>query len=298
MTDSYADLAERYLDVTSQSGDEIMARCIVHDDHSASLQFNVRSGLWVCFSCGAKGNSKTLLRLVGGTMREPEVGVKDLYAALDALEMAQDTPRTAPVLPEATLKRYRFPTPYWASRGFSEATVGAFDLGYDPFEDAAIIPVRNAAGGLIGVIRRYLPQVPAPAKRGPKYLYPRGFPRKTSLFASWLVAKSATEHVVLTEGSLDAVAVFQAGVPALAIYGSSLTPEQVVLLRRLGITSVTLMFDGDEAGQNATYSALPLLRDFLISVVRYRDEDGPKPDPGGMDPATIKARVDQARRII
>ena len=289
----YEDVALKYLDVTLRSGDEWMAKCLVHEDSSASLQFNVKSGLWVCFSCGAKGNAKTLLRLVGGTYREPEIEVADIYAKLDAIDAAVNRPRTASVLPEHTLRRYRVPTAYWDSRGVSRAMQDVFDLGYDFLTDEAIIPVRNVRGGLLGVIRR---RMLAKGEFGPKYMYYKGFPRKTSLFASWLVAKSSTDHVVMNEGSMDSVAVWQAGHPALGQYGSSLSREQVVLLRRLGVTKVTLFYDNDAAGREATLSAIPLLRDFLVYVVRYRKGD-PK-DPGACSTDRVSELIKSAKLLL
>lgn len=290
MTD-YSDLVKRHLDVSLKSGDEFMCRCWFHEDRSASLQFNVKSGLWICFSCGERGNAKTFIKHFGGTFREPEVEVADIYAKLDMLDALQ-TPVKAAVLPEATLKRYTFPTDYWDGRGLSRDIQKVFDLGYDPMEDEAIIPVRNSNGGLMGVIRRRLAM-----DDGPKYLYYKGFPRKTSLFASWLVAKSDTDAVVITEGALDAVAVWQAGIPAVAQYGSALSREQVILLRRLGITKITLFYDNDKAGQEAVWTAIPMLRDFLIYVVSY-PETGRKQDPGGMTPDQIAKLVAGAKLIL
>lgn len=287
----YSDVAEKYLDVTLRSGTEWMARCPFHDDSSASLQFNVEKGLYYCFACHAKGNIKTFLRHFGAQYRDPEVDVADIYAKLDLIDSVSKSPTKPSTLPESTLKRYAFPTDYWDGRGLSRAVQTAFDLGYDPIENDAIIPVRNINGELIGVIRRRLEK-----DAMPKYMYYKGFPRKTSMFASWLVAKKGTDHAVITEGSLDAVSVWQAGHPALAQYGSSISREQVVLLRRLGITRVTLFYDNDRAGREANLAAIPLLRDFLVYVVQYSDDD--VKDPGGMDNKTIRARIDGAKLIL
>ena len=291
MKTDYADVADKYLEVTLRSGSEWMARCCFHEDSSASLQFNIDKGLYYCFACHAKGNIKTFLRHFGQTYREPEVDVADIYAKLDLIDSVSKSPVKAAVLPESTLKRYAFPTDYWASRGLSKAVQDAFDLGYDPIENEAIIPLRNVDGELMGVIRRRLEK-----DYGPKYMYYKGFPRKTSLFASWLVAKTQTDHVVVTEGSLDAVSVWQAGYPAVAQYGSSISSEQAILLRRLGINNVTLFYDDDDAGRDATLSAVRKLRDFMVKVVKYQEGDAK--DPGGMDPATIKARIDSAKLIL
>lgn len=287
----YIDLADKYLDVTLRSGDEYMAKCFVHDDSSASLQFNVKSGLWVCFACGAKGNAKSLVRHFGGTYRDPEVDIADIYAKLALIDQESKSPVSDSTVPESMLKRYAFPTEYWASRGFTAASISAFDLGYDPIEDEAIIPVRNIDGRLKGFIRRRLDN-----SYGPRYMYPKGFPRKLSLFGSWMVAKKQTDTVAITEGALDSIKVWQAGYPAVAQYGSSMSPEQVVLLRRLGITKTVLFFDDDKAGEKATETAVSLLRDFLVYRVSYQKRD--PSDPGAMDDETIKNRIDGAELIL
>ena len=291
MPDQYADVADRYLFVTLKSGKEWMAKCPFHDGESSTLQFNVEKGLYYCFSCHSKGNIKSFLKHFGGTHRDPEIDIADIYAKLDMIEGAANKPHRATVLPESTLKRYSFPTGYWDGRGLSREVQGAFDLGYDPIDNEAIIPVRNVDGGLLGVIRRRLD-----IQYGPKYLYYKGFPRRTSLFGSWLVSKKVTDHVVITEGSLDAVSLWQAGFPAVGQYGSSISREQVVLLRRLGITRVTLFYDNDRAGKEANAAALPLLRDFLVRVVIYRAGD--EKDPGGMTNEDIETHVDSAKLIL
>lgn len=288
---NYVDLADKYLDVTIRSGDEYMAKCFVHDDSSASLQFNVKNGLWICFACGAKGNAKSLIGHFGGTYRDPEVDIADIYAKLALIDKESKTHLSDSKVSESMLKRYTFPTEYWASRGFTTASISAFDLGYDPIENEAIIPIRNVDGVLNGFIRRRLEN-----DYGPRYMYPKGFPRKKSLFASWMVSRKQTDTVVITEGSLDAIKVWQAGYPAVAQYGSSLSLEQVVLLRRLGIAKVVLFFDNDKAGHKATETAMPLLRDFLTYQIRYRRSDFT--DPGAMDEETIKARIDAAELIL
>jgi DNA primase len=284
----YTELAEKHLDIALRSGDEFMAKCPHHPDNTASLQFNVRKGLWICFSCHRTGNAKSLF---GTGWREIDVDIKTVMAQLELLE-ATDKKATRPVaLAESTLKRYRFPTDYWRGRGFTDTTIKAFELGYDPIENDAIIPVRNQDHELLGVIRRRLA-----VDAMPKYLYYKGFPRKHSLFGSWLVAKKMTDHVVITEGSLDAIAVWQAGHPAVAVFGSSISREQVILLGRLGIQRITLFFDDDRSGREATLQALPMLRDFLVYGVSYADGDAK--DPGATSPKRVSELVESARLIL
>lgn len=282
----YEDIADRHFQVVLRSGNEWMCRCLKHEDASASLQFNVAKGLYFCFSCHWAGNVQTLMRELGETFRE-EVDVQDVLAALDAIEAQAKTPTILKAMPESLLKRYQFPNDYWTGRGFTDETVGIFNLGYDPMEDCAIIPVRNVRSQLIGVIRRRLTD-----DGGPRYLYPKGFPRKTSLFGAHLVAKSVSDHAVLVEGSVDAMKVWQAGYQGLAQYGSSINPAQVRLLSRLGVNHVTLFYDNDKAGESATDIAMEALREFYVDVVMYRSGD--KSDPGAMTGKAIRSRIEHA----
>lgn len=280
----YADKVERAFEVTLRSGDEYMVRCPKHEDRSASLQVNVTKGLFVCFSCGWKGSIRTLL----GNIKEPEPEITEVLAILDAVDTAANAPRRVRTLPEATLRRYNFPTDYWAGRGFTEQTVAQWDLGYDAIDDDAIIPIRNQHGDLISITRRRLHR-----DSGPKYLYQKGFQRSTNLFGSWKVGGGT---VAITEGPLDAVMVWQAGIQAVAQYGSSISAHQVNLLHQMGVTRAVLFYDNDKAGQSATEQALSMLRGLLVYVVQYGPMD-PK-DPGGMTMNRIKQAVHDAKLVI
>lgn len=48
-----------------QRGDEIKYCCAEHEDHNPSASFNVESGVYTCFACGAAGNAKRLAELIG-----------------------------------------------------------------------------------------------------------------------------------------------------------------------------------------------------------------------------------------
>lgn len=306
----YADFAGKHLDITVVSGGEAMCRCIVHDDSKASMQFNLNTGLWVCFACGEGGNLKRLCRELGiSIVADPEPDIQELIKKLDLLRMPSRKAGQPEPLDESHLTRYRFPTDYWTGRGFTDETIAAFDLGFDPMHDLVSIPVRDEHGRLLGVIKRYLdPDAEL------RYRYPKGFSRSQNLFASWLIEQAATDLVVICEGAVDAMKVWQAGFPAVAQYGSSIGPAQVRLLRRLGVGQVVLFFDNDKAGRKAEACAqgakfhlrkgrtikeydpaLDLRRGFLLSKVRY-SRSMPS-DPGAMCDDQIVSAIDQAVRI-
>jgi DNA primase len=304
----YLDFAQKHLDVVNISGDELMFRCPVHDDSRASAQFNVHSGLWCCFGCHEGGSIKRLCRELGITpLSEPEPQLDDLYRKLR--ELKHPTKEHRLDMPETSLRRYDLPTRYWAGRGFRPETIKAFDLGMDMMSNAATIPLRGENGNLLGVIKRYLDD-----DCDLRYRYPKGFKRSHNLFGSWMVEHHPSDLVVLTEGSVDAMKVWQAGFPGCAVYGSSISPEQIRLLRRLGVGQVVLFFDNDRAGKQATELCqgrktrvrkgkkfvrydprTDLRRWFLVSQVDYRS--GWPSDPGAMTDDQIRRAVKKARLL-
>ena len=296
MTD-YRTFAEQHLAIGLRSGSEYMVRCPYHDNHSFTMQFNIDKGLFICFSCGARGSVKRMAKDMGVRITDGDVDLTRLRSRITDILKPEDPP---PHMDESVLARYRFPTTYWRSRGYTRDTVQNFDLGYDPMNNIATIPIRDTEGNLIGIIKRYLDDDALV-----RYRYPKHFSRSTNMFASWKVKDSDTDHVVLVEGALDAIKVWQAGIPAMAIYGSSITKDQITLLHRLGITKVTTFFDNDLAGEKALLCAIGIHRrkhrnkvtveyhpetdlrnNFIVSKIDY--DDHMPDDPGACTCDLIK----------
>ncbi len=298
MTARFERFAETYLQVTLRGGAEWMCRCPLHDDNGASLQFNVHKGLWVCFGCQQGGSAKSLAKRMNVSFEEPSVPLDELSKQLNAV--IHPVPKHSPViLPETYLKRFAIDHhEYWDKRGFTEQSQEEFGLGYDFMQDQLTIPFRNPEGELLGVIRRRLDN------GFPRYLYPKGFDRMGSLFASW---KWKNGPLVLVEGSLDAVMCWQNTTPAMAIYGSSIHPRQVQLLRRLGVKEVVLFFDYDTAGMAAAKRVADYLDGFVVRRVEWDSEvycwrkecnctREHRPDPGSLkdplDMAEVLSRIE------
>lgn len=330
MKGRYESFAQNHLDVGTRSGNEVMVRCVFHDNpNSRSMQFNVEKGLWNCFSCGEGGGIKKLSRRLGIRIaEEPGAELNTLIGKLNSLRSQSTGEVQLTVLPEDHLTRYDFPTLYWGPcsddrrkptgctksegckfhRWLTPETIDVFDLGYDPMENAAIIPIRNFSGGLIGVIKRYLdPDVEF------RYRYPKGFKRSTAFFGSWLVDHDPSDTVVLVEGSIDAIKVQQAGHMAVAQYGSSITPEQVRLLLKMGVQRIVQMYDNDKAGRKAAEQSLgirqhlrngkmieeytdrtDLRRHFSVSRVEWERGDS---DPGSLSSEDIRWLIEHAAPV-
>ena len=66
---------------------------------------------------------------------------------------------------------------------------------------------------------------------------------------------------MLVEGYWSAFRLHALGVPVAALMGSSVSEEQLALLRERGTRYVTALWDGDDAGRKARERALPALAD-------------------------------------
>jgi DNA primase len=289
-------------------GSEVDVCCPIHGESNASLRINVDKGVFFCHGCGEKGALTKLAK----AMKVPYAGSTDsgtdiamLYAKLDKLTHGRRDNQVQKFMDEDTLKRYEFPTDYWAERGLTKDTEIAFDLGYDVMANAATIPVRDPEGKLIGVTRRFLDN-----DADSKYKDPKGFVKGENLFASWFVALDSTPYAVLTEGPMDAMKVWQSGHPAMAQYGSHVSAHQIRLMRQMGIVTLILFYDNDKAGRKCQLEALgittelrgskriqvynpehDLSRFFILKAVRYSSE---AKDPGELADKTIDAMVRSA----
>lgn len=305
----YDSFARDHLSVASMFGEESMCRCIFHDDTNASMQFNQESGLFICFSCGARGNIQTLANRLGMGHVDTSTTLRDVYDALRRIEMPKTRERG---LPESSLARYDIPTNYWEERNLSISTIERFQLGADPTGEFVTIPMRDEHGKLLGFIKRFLtPDATS------KYRYPKGMKKSHHLFGAWAVSKRKNaKTVVLTEGSIDAMMIWQAGFMGMGILGSEVSETQMKIMLDLDVRRVILFFDNDRAGTECTSNALgftkrsdghggtitrydrnsDLRRYFSVEAVNY-PKRGPK-DPGAMTREQIEWCLDHTRSYL
>jgi len=85
-------------------------------------------------------------------------------------------------------------------------------------------------------------------------------------------------YVIMVEGYMDVIALAEAGFKnVVASMGTSLTVEQARLLQRYTDT-VIISYDGDAAGQHATFRGLQILKDAGLDVRVISLPDGLDPD--------------------
>jgi DNA primase len=266
MSGRYEPIVERYLTPVIKGSEEYMCVCPFCDGRS-SLQFNIDSGLWVCFRCDSKGNAKTLVRKLGGVYADPVISVEAIRKHVDRLRLLRKKEnREQRVFDDSILRRFSFPNDYWSTvRGFSDSTIARWNLGYDPIKDRHIIPYRNPAGQLLGVIQRLGDEETERANI--RYIYPESFDRKGSLFGSWQIV--GLKKVALVEGATDTIALDDANRPSGGQFGSSISSAQARLLHRLGVREVVLFYDYDEAGLKATEKSREVLKGFILRSVQW-----------------------------
>lgn len=146
---------------------------------------------------------------------------------------------------------------------------------YDRFRNRLMFPIIDVRGNVIGFGGRVMDN------STPKYLNSPEteiFNKRRNLFGLNLAKKSKLGYLILVEGYMDAVALHQYGFDcAVASLGTSLTEEHAALLARY-TENVVLIYDGDEAGQNATKRAIPMLEKVGLHVKVLQMRDAKDPD--------------------
>ncbi len=135
---------------------------------------------------------------------------------------------------------------------------------FDRFRNRLMYPIFDYRSRVLGFGARTM------SGEMPKYLNsPESvvFQKSTILYGDRMARKaSKSEDVILVEGYMDLLQVYQAGFPhVLASMGTALTPEQVHHLSKR-YKNVLFAYDMDEAGRNAIVRSIPLLENYGVNV--------------------------------
>jgi DNA primase len=234
--------------------------------------------------------------------------LRDQYAALDAAarlfqRQLADSPRAREYLDSRGVdadNRARFSIGY-AADGYStlkdalgtderrlkllERTgmLSKNDRGnvYDKFRDRVMFPIHDRRGRVIAFGGRVLDK-----DASPKYLNSPETPlfhKGRELYGLWQArqANQKLERLIVVEGYMDVVALFQHGITqAVATLGTATTADHAELLFR-NAPDVYFCFDGDAAGRRAGWraveSALPRMKDGRQAFFLFLP-DGEDPD--------------------
>ncbi|MBL4786037.1 MAG: DNA primase [Cohaesibacteraceae bacterium] len=151
---------------------------------------------------------------------------------------------------------------------------------YDRFRNRLMIPIHDDRGRIVAFGGRSLDP-----EGKPKYLNSpetKLFHKGNILFNAHRSRQAAYEtgEMIVVEGYMDAIALFQAGFQhVVATLGTAFTEIQITRLWRLCQEPI-LCFDGDRAGKQASYRALerilPLLKaGYSFNIVRLAEGEDP-----------------------
>ena len=294
------------------------ACCPFHQEKTPSFKVSPARGIYKCFGCGKSGNAINFV-MESENATYPEAlriiakryGIEIREEKMSDEEMARNSARESMFALNAWAAEYfqrymmyedegrSVGLSYFSSlRGFTDATISRFGLGFCPsqgarfsedaraagykqefltatglsieresdgalrdrFYDRVIFPIHNISGRVVGFGGRTL----RTDKKVAKYQNsPESdiYNKRRELYGLFFAKKSISQedNAILVEGYADVISMHQAGVEnVVASSGTSLTEEQIRLISRF-TNNITLMFDGDSAGVKAALRGVDLI---------------------------------------
>lgn len=139
---------------------------------------------------------------------------------------------------------------------------------YDRFRNRIMIPITDLTGHVLAfggrIIESPIHVVGSKDEDAPKYLNTpetKVFNKRKVLFGLDRAGPAITREgfVIVVEGYMDAISLVSAGIKnVVATLGTAFTADHVKILKRYS-KKIAFCYDSDEAGQNATMRALPII---------------------------------------
>ena len=204
---------------------------------------------------------------------------------------------------------------YFKERGFSVKTISDFDLGFSPneinyfsknalkkgydkiylektglsifqnnktidrFRGRVIFPIHSMSGRVLGFGARILNSELKTAKylNSPESLiYNKSKVLYGIYYAKQDIAK--LDNCYIVEGYTDVIQLHQKGIKnVVSSSGTALTNDQITLIRRL-TTNITMLYDSDKAGVNATLRGVDMILSAGMNVSICAFPEGQDPD--------------------
>lgn len=257
------------------SRDEILCSCPFSQNHPngdrhPSFRLNSEKGVYICYACGEKGNIVQLAEKVLGMSpfeARSTFSVDLTDDAIDGLMRAQGVERKTLTPLQMDISGWAANDhPYWHLRGFTDATIGKWKLGYDPVENRVVVPVYFRKE-LVGWSKRAVDDFTLP-----KWMHSNDMPKSDILFG---MDNFSGDSAVLVEAPLSVVMLDQHGISnAVASFGCKLSDSQARLLRA-NYNNVLVFYDPDEAGQRGALDAARKLEDFMDVYMAPMTRDDP-----------------------
>ncbi len=332
-----ADIVEVVGDFVSlrKKGVNYGACCPFHNEKTPSFVVSPAKGLFKCFGCGKGGNAVTfVMEHEGMTYVEAlkylakKYGIEVQERELSEEETRRNDDRESMMVVNSWAAEWFKNTlhdtdegksvglGYFRHRGFTDAVIEKFQLGYCPsggdtftkaalaagykeqfltgtglsiarerggfydrFSERVIFPIHSMSGRVLAFGGRTLRTDKHVAKyqNSPESEI---YSKKQTLYGIFFAKKAISQlkNAILVEGYTDVISMHQAGVEnVVASSGTSLTTEQVKLLKRFS-ENVTVIYDGDDAGIKASLRGIDMILREGLNVRVVLLPDGEDPD--------------------
>lgn len=230
---------------------DIMCCCPYHEDNNPSFGITKEPPyVFHCFGCGVSGTiEKLIYDFTGSTnifnfistsnVSRPKINLNRLFEIREQYE-------------EIEYERYKgkYPKFLLLDRGLTPYTLSKYEVYFDG--EYIVIPVRDITGKVRFTKKRRLFEK--------VYFNSKNVKKHDILYGLYYLINSPKkfDSIYLVEGEFDAMACYQAGLPACAVMGNKLFKEQAEQIVRY-FKTINLFFDNDEAGREGAKKAYELI---------------------------------------
>ena len=281
------------VEIGSELDSDYLVFCPFHyNKNTPACEVSKEKGLFVCFSCGERGNLLDLVmrttnrnyfeasRIISSAERsidfssiiEKEIEVKEEFQEFDSGTLTR--------LHSSLMKDERA-IGYFNNRNILSDAMKYFKLGYSEKQDMVVVPVYSHTNICVGFVGRSI--------EGKSFKNSTGLPRNKVLFN---LNNCKFKDIVIVESSFDAIRLWQLNIPAVATLGANLGKNQIKLLNKYAVR-VILAMDQDEAGMKLMHN---LKNNLTVPVLAMDFPDGVK-DIGAMTDEQILSSYKQIKSL-
>ena len=143
-------------------------------------------------------------------------------------------------------------------RGLIDFVIQKFHIGYDPETDSITFPIWDIKGNLIGITERSV--------EGKRFHIPKDIDKPIYLL-NYIVSENI-DTVWVVESQINALNCWAKGRPAIALLGTG-SDKQYEILKKSGIRTYFLAFDGDDAGDKGIKKFISnMKKDVILNIVQ------------------------------
>lgn len=245
---------------------DIMCCCPFHEDNNPSFGISKEPPyMYHCFGCESSGTIEDLVYKITGDNKlfnSVYFNLSENRPKIDIENIFNKNKNKEDVI-EFEKYKYRYPK-LLMERGISIYTFHKYEVYFDGKN--VVIPVRDVTGRVRFKQLRGLQEK--------IYLNSANVDKTDILYGLYYLINSSKhfDEVYVVEGTFDAMACYQAGLPAVALMGNVLFREQLNLLVRY-FKTVNLFLDNDASGVSGQYKAYNFILNakvpLRVNVVEY-----------------------------